>query len=66
MAITHNTLTNDAANADLKLLHLPGYSVATVSAMTSISTAAAGDICYVEAFRVSLRTPTLTCAITRW
>jgi len=49
MTIEHDTLTNDVANASLKLLHLPGYSVATVSAMNAISTAAAGDSCFVQA-----------------
>lgn len=49
MAIEHATLTSDVSNASLKLLHLPGYNVATVSAMNAISTGSAGDICYVQA-----------------
>lgn len=49
MAIEHAALTSDVSNATLKLLHLPGYNVATVSAMNAISTGSAGDICYVQA-----------------
>lgn len=48
MPIEHDTLTNDTANPTLKLLHIPGYSVANASAMVAITTGSAGDICYVQ------------------
>lgn len=44
----HNALTNDASNGALHNLHLPGYSVADVSAMNAITTGSAGDLAFVQ------------------
>lgn len=44
----HNSLTNHATDGSLHNLHLPGYSVADLTALNAISTGSAGDLAFVQ------------------
>lgn len=44
----HNALTNHVTDGSLHNLHLPGYNVASITAMGSITTGSMGDLCFVQ------------------